>query len=416
MNEPLKIGVVVMRFPVPSETFIVTKIVGLIDAGFDVQIFANASSDDWNKFDILRDRPNVRRRVHIAPPFRPLSKVLTVGTLRLLRTALTHPTDFLRFVRHNWQHRRENTPGFLKGIYTRLHFVGQKLDVLHIEFDTQALTFVDLKAYLKCKLLLSSRGSFQKTSVLDQFPDAPQVLYRHADGYHFISNYLHENARRLGLPGSIPTWLVEPAIDLELFNPIERPPRQAGDVFRIVSVGRLAWKNGFEFAIDAVGMLHRAGVPVHYTIVGDGDYREAAVFAARQWGLLDAGIVEFVGVVPRESVPGYLQAADAMLHISVEEGFCNAVIEAQAVELPVVVSDAGGLPENVANEVTGYVVPRRDPAAAAEKLRYLAENPALCREMGRAGRERAVTLFDINRQVEKFGALYRELTALGENE
>jgi colanic acid/amylovoran biosynthesis glycosyltransferase len=334
---------------------------------------------------------------------------LTVGAFRLLKTVLTHPADFLRFVRHNWQHRRENPLGFLKGIYTRLHFVGQKLDVLHIEFDTQALTFVDLKAYLKCKLLLSSRGSFQKTSVLDRFPGAPQVLYHYADGYHFISNYLHENARRLGLPESISTWLIEPAIDLELFHPVERPSRQAGDPFRIVSVGRLAWKNGFEFAIDAAGMLHRAGVPVHYTIVGDGDYREAAIFAARQWGLLDTGIVEFVGAVPREAVPRYLQAADAMLHISVEEGFCNAVIEAQAAGLPVVVSDAGGLPENAADGVTGCVVPRRDPAAAAEKLRHLAENPALCREMGRAGRERARNLFDLDRQVEKFAALYREL-------
>jgi len=412
MSDPLKIGVVVMRFPVPSETFIVTKVVGLIDAGFDVQIFANAPSHDWDRFDILRDRPNIRRRVHLAPPFRPLWKVLTVGAFRLLKTALARPADFLRFVRHNRQQRKENPLGFLKGIYTRLHFVGQKLNVLHIEFDTQALTLVDLKAYLNCKLLLSSRGTFQKTSVLDRFPDAPQVLYRYADGYHFISTYLHDNARRLGLPESTPTWLIEPAIDLELFHPVERPPRQSSDVFGIVSVGRLAWKNGCEFAIDAVGMLHRAGVPVKYTIVGDGDYREAAVFAARQWGLLGAGIVEFAGMVPRESVPRYLQAADALLHISVEEGFCNAVVEAQAVELPVVVSDAGGLSENAADGVTGYVVPRRDPAAAAEKLRHLAEHPALCRQMGRAGRERALTRFDINRQVEMFSALYHELTAL----
>ncbi len=101
-----------------------------------------------------------------------------------------------------------------------------------------------------------------------------------------------------------------------------------------------------------------------------------------------------------------------MLHISVEEGFCNAVIEAQAVGLPVVVSDAGGLPENAVDGLTGYVVSRRDPAAAAEKLRHLAEDPALCREMGRAGRERALALFDINRQVEKFAALYHELAKL----
>ena len=86
--------------------------------------------------------------------------------------------------------------------------------------------------------------------------------------------------------------------------------------------------------------------------------------------------------------------------VGIEEGFCNAVIEAQAMELPVVTSDAGGLPENVEDGVTGFVVPRRNPAALADKLALLARDPALRRRLGCAGRARATARFDLDRQAE----------------
>lgn len=52
--------------------------------------------------------------------------------------------------------------------------------------------------------------------------------------------------------------------------------------------------------------------------------------------------------------------ADVLLHSVISEGFCNVVVEAQAHGVPVVCTDAGGLPDNVEREITGVVVPRRD--------------------------------------------------------
>ena len=169
----------------------------------------------------------------------------------------------------------------MKRIFQRLIFVGHELDILHIEFDTQALNLVDIKTYLNCRILLSSRGTFQKTTVLDRFPDAPQYLYRYVDGYHFISKYLRQDAYRMGLPEDVPTWLIEPAIDLELFQ--SNDDRQYNDIsmdqpLKIISVSRLAWQKGHEWAIDAVARVHQANIPIEYTIVGDGEYKEAVIF------------------------------------------------------------------------------------------------------------------------------------------
>jgi colanic acid/amylovoran biosynthesis glycosyltransferase len=67
------------------------------------------------------------------------------------------------------------------------------------------------------------------------------------------------------------------------------------------------------------------------------------------------------------------------------------------------------LAENVANGVTGFVVPRRDPAAMAEKLALLAEDSALRLRMGKAGRVRVETHFQLHQQIESFEAFYESL-------
>jgi hypothetical protein len=79
--------------------------------------------------------------------------------------------------------------------------------------------------------------------------------------------------------------------------------------------------------------------------------------------------------------------------------------------LPVVCSDAGGLPENVEHEVTGFVVRRRDAAGIAERLAQLVADPALRRRMGRAARVRAESVLGEDHQLDGFEALYQELLA-----
>jgi colanic acid/amylovoran biosynthesis glycosyltransferase len=104
-----------------------------------------------------------------------------------------------------------------------------------------------------------------------------------------------------------------------------------------------------------------------------------------------------------------MQWADLFLHAAVSEGFCNAVMEAQAMQLPVVTSDADGLRENVADGVTGFVVPRRDPAALAANMQVLINDPFLRTQMGAAGRERVQSCFDIRDQAERFLDLYQRV-------
>ena len=237
---PLRIGIFVAKFPQASETFIVTKVLKLLDAGFDVHIFAGAESSHWDAFEVLAGRDDVRARVHLLPPISRQARALTHGVVSLARRAATHPGSFARYLAHSWRTRHDTRHGLLQSVYLRSAFVGYELDILHVEFDAQGLGIADLKEFLGCHVLYSARGTFQQTTVLDTTPDACDYLFRYVDGYHFISRFLERNTHELGLPDHVPSWLIEPAIDLTLFRPAPRGARRSDAPLQLVSVGRLA--------------------------------------------------------------------------------------------------------------------------------------------------------------------------------
>src|SRR6476469_7283387 len=137
-----------MTFPQASETFIVTKFLKLLEAGFDVHVFSVSESKHWDVFDVLSGRDDVRERVHVLAPVSRSVRSLAEGGTTLLRTAARHPGSFAPYLAHNWRVRHETRHGFLESVYLRSVFVGHDLDILHIEFDAQGLGIADLKDYL----------------------------------------------------------------------------------------------------------------------------------------------------------------------------------------------------------------------------------------------------------------------------
>jgi colanic acid/amylovoran biosynthesis glycosyltransferase len=172
-------------------------------------------------------------------------------------------------------------------------------------------------------------------------------------------------------------------------------------------VGRLHWKKGYEYALQAVRLLQEQGIYCDYRIIGGGDYLEGLTFARHEMGIEDQ--VSFLGTQTPVQVREQMRWADVFLHAATSEGFCNAVLEAQAMALPVVCSDADGLAENVVDGQTGFVVPRRDPAALAERLSVLAADAELRKRLGNSGRERVENCFQLPTQIAAFDRFYKQL-------
>ncbi|MCX8148583.1 glycosyltransferase family 4 protein [Thermaurantimonas aggregans] len=409
----IRIGIVVINFPITSETFILTKVIGLIENNFDVCIFSSNKSKNWEKFNLTKNQiENLKKRIILSPlAYRKNYVVFIFYSIYLfINKFFFHPKKVVNVFFDELKFSKLHGTSLMSNFLHKLIFVGEKLDIIHIEFDFQAFGLMNLKKICGGKLVLSGRGSINRTSIPYRYEYFYREIYEKVDYYHFISLYLYKEAVNKGLSVEKPWKLIMPAIDLSLFSP-KKIKNQDSKII-ITTVARLSWAKGYEFMIDAIAKVYQKYQNIKYLIVGDGEYIEAIKYAAYQNDLIKNNVVEFVGSVSRSEVNVYLNMTDIFLLASLDEGFCNAVIEAQAMEIPVICSDAGGLPENIEHNVTGFIVPRRDSDAIADKIIFLIENPDLRLKMGKAGRIRALTYFDLKQQNKLFFDLYNEVLSI----
>jgi len=399
-----RIALVVPAFPKASETFIVSKVLGLLERGWDVHVVCGSSDEsEWERFPQLPQTREMRRRVHVAWPHRPVWKATALVPFAVASCLAAAPSRTTRFLSRG--RRRYGTEGALRRLYLEAGLVRLAPDLVHFEFGALAPGRMYLRDLLGSRVVVSFRGYDLNFVGLDH-PGHYNAVWDAADGFHFLGNDLRARGLRRGCPPDRLHALIPPAIDGEFFRPDPRPERPISPErpFRILSVGRLEWKKGYEDGLLAVRSLRGEGVPVEYRIAGDGEYLGAVAFARYRLKLEE--VVQFLGSLPREQIRREMQGADVLLHAAVSEGFCNAVLEAQAMELPVVCTDADGLPENVVDGQTGFVVPRRSPLELMEKLAVLAADAPLRRRMGEAGRRRVLEHFRLAEQIDRFERFY----------
>lgn len=189
-------------------------------------------------------------------------------------------------------------------------------------------------------------------------------------------------------------------VDMQVYADAEALPA-SNDKLVIGTVKTMASKYGIDTLIEAFALLVdklASTQPdlverIQLRLVGGGpqmgDYQQLAA-------KLDiADKVEFVGRVPHQEVPKELAKLDIYVALSRldSESFGVAIIEAGAARRPVVVSDAGGLPEVTLDDQTGLVVPRENPQAAADAMERLVLCPALRVQMGEAGRKHVASIY-----------------------
>lgn len=398
-----RVVLVTARFPHPSETFIVRRFEGLLARGWDMHVLCERTPEEnWSFFPSLASSSDARRRIHPRAPLSPWRSALLRALLVIIRCLLQAPRRTLEYVVRGWG---AVGPRVLRRIYRDAPLILLAPDVVHFAFGTNARGSEHVGRALRCALVTSFQGADLNYAGLESEPGYYTDVWRATDVFHFLSRDLLGRAERRGYSSDERAHVVVPGVDASMFQP---QPRMRDDTepLRILSVGRLHWKKGYEYALQAVRALIDRGIDCRYRIVGAGEHRQALLYETFDLGLQD--VVELVGSRPAAGVREEMQWADVMLHAATSEGFCYAVLEAQAMELPVVTSDADGLAENVADGETGFVVLRRDPEAMAEKLFRLAKDVDLRARIGRAARERVRREFTTKREIEGFEAVYQE--------
>ena len=171
--------------------------------------------------------------------------------------------------------------------------------------------------------------------------------------------------------------------------------------FTLLTLGRLVARKGFAEAVEAVALLKERGRTVRLVIAGDGPERKKLERLVETRGVADR--VGFTGKVPDEDLPSLFGACDAFVmapkSIGADvEGFGIVYLEANLMGKPVIGSRAGGVPDAVKDGETGLLVNPGDPAAIADAVVKLMDDPTLCALLGQAGRKRVMEEFGWKRQ------------------
>jgi glycosyltransferase involved in cell wall biosynthesis len=231
--------------------------------------------------------------------------------------------------------------------------------------------------------------------------------YRKNGGNNFIaisediSNFL-----RTVLPKDLQSiQLLQNAIDVKRFEKLMDFNKVRDNVvFNMVSIGRLDKNKNHQLLIDVVLELKNRKIPVHLTIVGEGDERISLQEKIVQLNLSDQ--LSLVGL--QEKVEMYLWNADLYIHSAITEGFGLTLIEAMACGLPVVCTDAKGNRDLIQEGENGFMVGERDPKLLADKIELLLKNDNLRQEMGGKARKFAQG-FGIEKYVESLLLLYKNI-------
>jgi GalNAc-alpha-(1->4)-GalNAc-alpha-(1->3)-diNAcBac-PP-undecaprenol alpha-1,4-N-acetyl-D-galactosaminyltransferase len=253
-----------------------------------------------------------------------------------------------------------------------------------------SVNIITLKASkgLGRRVIISERNNPQRLPMQKTWDWIARALYQRAD---LVTANTRSALRDM-------SEFVEPSKLAFVPNPLSLPHANGGAAaplpapFALI-VARLVWDKAHDVLLEAFALLGEDLAEWRLAVVGDGLMRDG--LKARAAGLGIAGRVRWYGVVSDPYV--FYRGASVFVLPSRVEGTPNALLEAMSCGLPVIVSDgAPGLLELVEDGVTGLVVPVNDAAALAAALARLARDPALCRRLGEAARER-VAEYDLPR-------------------
>ena len=386
----MTIGLVLSKTPAYSETFFISKIEGLIAQGHQVILFCGENQNEFNLCRVvLLPKPHTNVVIQI---------VLFIWVYMSL---IPHFKSVLRFIRLE---KADDISAIriFKRLYTHTPIFKQDLEWLHFGFGTLALGCENLARAINCRMAVSFRG-FDIGVYTIKHPNCYIRLWDKVSKIHVISDDIKKLVYDYGFRDQSPLVKITPAIDAHYFvapyrDSIKMP-------FKILTVARLHWKKGLDYTLEALAILKLSGITFSYRIIGTGPEEESLKFACYQLGLEEN--VHFLGKLNAEEVKEELSINDVYLQYSVQEGFCNAVLEAQAMGLVCVVSDAEGLPENIVNGETGFVVPKRNPALLANKVLEVLNLPESEKQRIIANAQRNVLdNYDLKNQKLKFVAFY----------
>jgi colanic acid/amylovoran biosynthesis glycosyltransferase len=408
----MRIAFVVYQFPAISETFILNQITGLIDRGCEVDIYTGRISNqsavhpDVQKYELLN-------RTYCLTPSSdtsPLSRFFT-GTKHLAANFMRNPSVTLNSLNAGKFGRA--AVSLARFYQSHLFLSKDPYDIVHCQYGPNGKLGLRLRetGVLQGKIITHFRGNDASSYVLRKGRDVYNDLFQKADLFLCVSQSIRSKLVELGCKDE-KILVHRSGVDIRRFGLLRKRPCSNGGV-RLLTIGRLVEKKGIQYGIQAVAEVLRTNPEIEYKIVGDGPLKKELLNLIEELKLSPR--IHLLGWKRQDEIVEILEDTDILLAPSVtadngdEEGVPNVLMEALARGLPVLSTYHGGVPEIVRDGKSGFLVPERDVAGMAAKLRLMIENRLLWTAMGEEGRKTVEENFNIDKLNDRLLTIYQEL-------
>ncbi len=386
------IGLVLNATPGYSETFFISKIKGLQQLGYKVILFVNKKEKGFNLCEVKKSY-----NIYKGKPF-----LFFINFIFIFFKLIWHPKRIAKFITLEIKNGNSKNE-IIKHIYLNAHILTCNLDWIHFGFATLALGKEHVAKSIKAKMAVSFRGYDINVYPL-KHKDCYKSLWNRVDKVHSISLFLIDKAYKLGMCKETEYVIITPAVNIDELPKLKS---DKSSTLKIITIARFNWIKGLDVAISSMKLLKESAIDFEYHIIGCGNQAEIERYKYQVLQLnLDKQLI-FQGKLSHSQSFEILKTGNIYIQPSLNEGFCNSVLEAQGMGLLCIVSDGGALPENVIHGKTGWVFSKGNHNELVELILKVNSLSILEKEeVSRRAIERVKEKFTIKQQVEQFVKFY----------
>lgn len=394
-----KIGYLLKTYPKVSETFILNEILELENQGLDLHIFSlrNPSDDKFHP-DIAKVKAQVTYIPSILPQLTSEDFAsLLQAHVELIGQDKERYLQMMHFYDNRPEEKRLNE--FLQAGYLILELQRLKIAHLHAHFANIPTAVAEIVQQF-------SDISYSITAhAKDIYLSQPEVLNRRITKAEFVLTCTQYNQKFLQAisQSSTPIHLSYHGLDLTRFQPVVTEAQNQEPL--ILSVGRFCEKKGFPYLLQACQILKQKGYKFRCCIVGYGPLQAEIERIIEEFQLGDT--VSLAGKMTQdELVKLYRQADMFVLPCLITEdgdrdGIPNVLLEAMAMNVPVISTNISGITELINHQKNGLLVPSKDPHALAREIAELIERPQLIQQLKQAGRATILRQFSLDENIKQ---------------
>ncbi len=423
-----EIGYVLKGYPRTSETFITNEIFLLESLGLKLSIFSLIKLEGQKRHSII---DKITATVTYLPQMTPSDednfvgwlwknvpnfaashwKLFRLRTMAYMRALIEAFVFYLKY--------RNGAPAapqrsFIKeflqaGLIAAKVLESGRIRHLHAHFCHTSTT-VTMLASMLCDVPFSFTAHAKDIYRKDMNPgDLLRVKMRRAK---FVVTCTRANEEYLKSIRSreTPLYTIYHGLDMEIFSPSDDRWKKDSNPPLILSAGRMVEKKGFIHLVEACRLLKDKGYEFECRIVGgSGPYEETIRSSIERLKLEETVILQYA-VTQEELRLIYERSTLFALPCQViddgdRDGIPNVLVEAMAMEVPVVSTDISGIPELIENRANGLLVPQRDARALATAIEELLSDANLRLRLGKAARTTVGQKFDSRKNIMQLKSL-----------